>query len=96
MKAKIGIGFNILSIIFLINVSGCTKAVETIKVPVLTTSSICNTSQTTSISGGKMKETGFLHWDDPNTDATNSSGFTALEGGGRYGFCSGLCLLSLS
>jgi uncharacterized protein (TIGR02145 family) len=38
--------------------------------------------------GGKMKSTGTLqaatgYWQDPNTDATNSSGFTGLPGGGR-------------
>ena len=34
--------------------------------------------------GGKMKETGFTHWSDPNTDATNESGFTALPAGRMY------------
>jgi len=34
-------------------------------------------------SGGEMKETGTTHWMDPNTDATNSSGFSALPGGCR-------------
>jgi uncharacterized protein (TIGR02145 family) len=28
-----------------------------------------------------MKETGTAHWISPNTDATNSSGFTGLPGG---------------
>ena len=33
--------------------------------------------------GGKMKETSTGHWTDPNSDATNESGFTALPGGYR-------------
>jgi uncharacterized protein (TIGR02145 family) len=33
--------------------------------------------------GGEMKETGFCHWETPNTGATNSSSFTALPGGRR-------------
>ena len=39
--------------------------------------------------GGKLKATGTIEagtglWYDPNTGATNETGFTALPGGGRY------------
>jgi uncharacterized protein (TIGR02145 family) len=35
------------------------------------------------LAGGKMKEPGVVNWDDPNTDADDSSGFKA-RGGGKY------------
>ncbi len=37
------------------------------------------------INGAKLKESGTLHWDAPNVNATNSFGFTALPAGSRTG-----------
>ncbi len=36
-----------------------------------------------TVAGGKMKETGLVHWASPNAGATNESGFTGLPGGQR-------------
>ena len=44
---------------------------------------LTNTLGGTTVAGGKLKATGTSLWDTPNTDATNSSGFSGLPGGHR-------------
>jgi uncharacterized protein (TIGR02145 family) len=39
-----------------------------------------------NVAGGKMKEIGTAHWETPNQDATNSSGFLGLPGGYRSSY----------
>ena len=36
-----------------------------------------------AVAGGKLKEQGLAHWDNPNTDATDDYGFKALGNGYR-------------
>ncbi|HJW30298.1 MAG TPA: fibrobacter succinogenes major paralogous domain-containing protein [Saprospiraceae bacterium] len=43
--------------------------------------------------GGRVKESGYSHWNTPNSGATNSSMFTALPGGARFvTVCSSGCV----
>jgi uncharacterized protein (TIGR02145 family) len=39
-----------------------------------------------NIAGGKLKETGTVHWNSPNTGATNESGYIGLPGGYRINY----------
>ena len=38
---------------------------------------------TDSVSGGTLKETGLLYWNEPNTNGTNAVGFNGRGGGNR-------------
>ncbi|HOG19749.1 MAG TPA: fibrobacter succinogenes major paralogous domain-containing protein [Salinivirgaceae bacterium] len=46
-----------------------------------------------AIAGGPLKEAGTEHWAEPNTGATNETGFTALPGG-YYNGNGDFCMLS--
>lgn len=37
-----------------------------------------------TVAGGKLKESGTVHWMDPNAGGTDEYGFAALPGGGRH------------
>lgn len=39
-----------------------------------------------SLAGGKLKESGTIHWCNPNEGATNETGFTGLPGGSRSNY----------
>ena len=41
------------------------------------------------VAGGKMKESGYEHWDDTNTGGSNTSGFTGLPAGYTDGYFDG-------
>jgi len=42
-----------------------------------------NNNNTESKTGGKLKESGTIHWSSPNEGATNETGFNGLPGGSR-------------
>jgi uncharacterized protein (TIGR02145 family) len=45
-----------------------------------------------NIAGGKLKDVDSTLWSEPNTGATNESGFSAIPGGYRYGVVGGMFL----